>query len=138
MAKELDTHERFSGPRSKDITVEQSGLEGPNIRQNLEKLPPSQARDAELALLDKSVSFWFDNRYGKNSTIHAAVATGASNPATVYYRDFGVTTTLHENLHISTGLNDVDLADKLGLKHNGTTPSASEAISQGLKDNSCS
>ncbi len=66
--------------------------------------------------------------------VQAAVGSGGR----VFYQGFGATTTLHENLHVSTNLNDRDLADKLGLKHNGTTESASQAISAGLKANGCS
>ena len=131
----LDTHDRFFGPESTGITVEDSGLLGPDARGRIESLPPGQARTSGLDVLDRSVAWWFSNGMGRN--VRALTATGADNPATVYYRSFKTVTTLHESLHIATGLNDVDLADRLGLSHNGTTESASGAISKALKANGC-
>lgn len=128
---------RFSGPRSTDITVEEAGLLGENARETIEALDPvteKQARDSSLAVLGWSVSKWFKNNGGLNGTVRAAVGTGRR----VFYRSFGMTTTLHENLHVSTKLKDIPLADKLGLRHSGTTESASEAISKALKARGCS
>ena len=127
----LDTHERYYGPGSTN-TVEESGLEGPNARQRAEGLE-GQARTAQLGLLDRTVKEWFQF----NPNVQAAVATGAGNPATVYYRTFGTQQVLHESLHIATGLNDINLANKLGLTYNGTRDGASMAIDRALKDNGC-
>lgn len=59
----------------------------------------------------------------------------------VFYRSFKkIATIVHENVHISTGLNDVGLAKALGLKDElgnfyTDTFKASRAISQALIDN---
>lgn len=94
--------------------------------------PPGQAQNAALAVLGWSVSEWFEKTYG--GRVQAAVGSGGR----IFYKNFGSTTVLHENLHVLTGMNDVDLANKLGLTHNGTTESASQAISAALKANGCS
>ncbi|MFN0140736.1 MAG: RHS repeat domain-containing protein [Pyrinomonadaceae bacterium] len=122
----------FSGPGSSNITVEEAGLMGEDARENLEAMEAGQARDSGLAVLGWSVKEWFKRYY--NGRVKAAVGSGGR----VFYKDFGATTHLHESLHVSTGLKDIELADKLGLKHNGTIESASQAISAALKANGCS
>ena len=132
-----DKSNLFSAKRSTDITVEQAGiLKGDDgnflTREGVENMPAGQARNATLAVLKWSVSKWFKEAH--SGKVRAAVGRGGS----VFFKKFGSTTILHENLHRSTGLGDVALANKLGLKNNGTIPSASQAISKALKENGCS
>ncbi len=109
-----DQSKRFSGPKSTNYTVAEAGLDGDPSTQNW------------------TVSTWFKKKYG--GRIQAAVGSNDR----VFYKNFNsVTTILHENLHVSTGLGDVALANKLGLKHDGTVASASPAISAALIANGC-
>ena len=137
---------RYSAERSTDITVEQAELYGPNARQNLTYLSDKKNTknsivrgeyQQKLERLDWSVSKWAD-RVG----IHAVLGT-VNGDQVVFYNSFKkITTIVHENLHISSGLGDVGLAKALGLKDaNGKdyidTYKASSAISQALIDKGC-
>jgi len=128
-----DSSLSFSAMRSSETTVEEAGLLGANARAEFEELPDA-ARRSGLAALGMSVREWFKNNDNSTRRVNAAVGTGGR----IFYRGFQATTTLHENLHVLTGLGDVDLANKLGLKFDGTGDSASSAISQALRDNGCS
>ncbi len=136
-AKLADKSNLFSAKRSTEITVEEAGLlrdDDGNFHttENVAKKPAGRARDTTLKVLKWSVSKWFKKSY--NGKVRAIVGRGGS----IYFNKFSATTILHENLHRSTGKNDLDLADALGLKHNGTIPLASQAISKALKDHGCS
>ncbi len=107
---------RFSGPNSTNITAAQAGLTSNQLTGSW------------------TVSEWFKRNGGLNGIIQAAVGSGGS----VYYRNFNsVTTILHENLHVSEGLGDIALANRLGLIHSGNVESASQAISAALILNGC-
>jgi hypothetical protein len=136
---------RYSAERSKDITVEEADLfDNPDIRLGLTKLIAGakdarkrRAWQAQLDQLDWSVS-----KYASYIGVHAIVGRANGQPV-VYYNSFNkITTIVHENLHISTGLKDVALAKALGLtdeqgKDYTDYRKASAAISQELINKSC-
>lgn len=137
---------RFSARRSTDITVEEAGLYGVNARRSLTLLSdknytddPIKRREYRQALerLDWSVSKWA-SRVG----IHAVLGT-VNGDRVVFYNSFKkITTIVHENLHLSSGLGDVGLAKALGLKDEAgndyaDTFKASAAISRALIASGC-
>jgi hypothetical protein len=107
-------------------------LYGPNARQNAEQRLEGRARTARLGELARTVSEWFD--LPQNEIVGAA-SVRATN--TIFYRNYGAGTVLHESLHLLTQKDDVDLADQLGGAHDGTRDSASRAVNAALKANGC-
>jgi len=138
---------RYSALRSTDITVEEADLyNNLDVRQALIYLSDRRnTRDGRkrdeykdmLESLDWSVS-----RFAKSKRVHAILGRANGEPV-VYYASFKkITTILHENLHISTGLKDIPLAAALGLKDDGGNDftdlrKASAAISKALIEKGC-
>ena len=107
------------------------------FRSNTKDYKKRQDYKDQLEQLDWSVS-----RFAKH--VGARAILGRLNGRTViYYASFKkITTIVHENLHLSTGLKDVPLASALGLKDEQgkeytDIPQASAAISQALIENGC-
>ena len=130
---------RFSARRSTEITVEQAGVYGAYARSSLE-LQLLTAKRSErgsirntLKMLDLTVREWVS--LPENRNVRAFVGSGRA----VYYVEFNsVTAIIHENLHISTGKNDKDLACLLGAGCDfKTAREASPKISEILQKNGC-
>ena len=138
---------RYSALRSTDITVEEADLyNNLNIRRDLiywsdrrntRRRADRERYERQLEQLDWSVS-----RFSRSIGIHAILGRADGQPV-VYYASFKkITTILHENLHISTGLKDIPLAAALGLKDEGGRDftdlrKASAAISKALIEKGC-
>ena len=129
---------RYSARRSKDVTVEDAGVFGANARSAIEAelrtARGQRKRDLEIMRgeLPLSVSEWV--YLPKNRGVSAFVAANRA----VYYVDFNsVTTIIHENLHVSTGLGDVALAARLGLGTFSNAREASPKISEKLQQMGC-
>lgn len=120
-----DKSSRFSAQNSIDITVEEAGILGPPLGELL-KLPAGQAKDAAIAVRGWSVSEYTKKVGG----FHAIKGSNGR----IYYAILDRTTIIiHDNLHLSTGLADIELADKLGLGNFSTIAEASAAISSALQ-----
>jgi hypothetical protein len=137
---------RYSAERSTDITVEQAELFGANARQSLTILSDKKnTKDARKRqeYKDKLEQLnWSVSKLASRIGVHAILGRANGQPV-VYYNSFKkITTIVHENMHISTGLGDVGLAKALGLKdekgnYYTETYKASASISQALIDKGC-
>ncbi|MEZ5306352.1 MAG: hypothetical protein R2684_04320 [Pyrinomonadaceae bacterium] len=137
---------RYSGTRS-TISVEDSGIFPSDRREKLQALADGAENPNyrasflnEIANLDMPLNEWL-SLTAENKRIRAIVSYKTN---AIYYVTFdSKTTVLHENMHLSTGLNDVDLAAKLGITENeildqySANGSPSAAISKKLKDRGC-
>ncbi|MEZ5306562.1 MAG: hypothetical protein R2684_05375 [Pyrinomonadaceae bacterium] len=137
---------RFSGKRS-TISVEDSGIYGATGRADLEQLrdaaPAGPARDMYQNQINE-LSEPLNQYLTKPGRKHIRAIISRTTKA-VYYMSFRrITTVLHENMHLSTGLDDPSLAEKLGITpeeiadENYGNGEASTAISKKLIEKKCS
>ncbi|MET0753299.1 MAG: VCBS repeat-containing protein, partial [Pyrinomonadaceae bacterium] len=105
----LYNHTAYSAKRS-EISVRESGFfsaEFINIIPTLDRTTRASYENA----LDTSLKDFIKVAYG--GKVGAFVSHAYSN--TVFYKNFKSGVAFHESLHLATGLNDVGLAEKLGL-----------------------
>lgn len=127
-----DQSKRFSGPNSTNYTVEEAGFYGENARQEAIENLKGLGLQSRLTELNSSVSDWL------NAPGQKKVQAIVGSQGRVFYVNFNsVTTIIHENLHVSTGLSDIPLAEKLGLGKFKDYKKASQAISKILRKKGC-
>jgi YD repeat-containing protein len=128
----LDNQVAFSGPDSKDISAFDAGIlpkPAPNEHERPYRISVQEA--------EGSVSDFFARYPSKK----ANTAIFGKNPNHVYFRSEEWSSkrsvVVHEALHSLSGLGDQELAETLGLGAGLASGTASEAISQALKDYGC-
>ena len=136
-------HQAFSGPRSTNLTTVEAGILSASEAIRLRNLVEdggsvSAAADYEL---NRSVAQYFADNNGQGGrTVGAAVGNYGGNSNTAFYRSFSASSVFHENLHIASGLGDIDLATKLGVDPNsfgGDARLAGSKINDRLKEMGC-
>jgi len=144
LSRALATHRAFSGPRSYNIRVMDSGIfpegEVTRIREAARSKDPVLARAAQYEM-NRTVAQLFEDRNGRHGrSLYAVVANYRGNPNSAFYQKINAVTTLHEMLHIITGLGDDDLAKRLGIntrEFNHDYELSSTAITEILRKRGC-
>ena len=110
----IDTHPAFSVKNS-NVKVRNSGIFTQEEIKNIDGLPNTYPNNLAKDDLEKTIPDYFLSA-GAN-----AITNKDPNIPGVYYDDvnneYDSQTILHESIHFATGLNDVDLANALGLKN---------------------